>query len=354
MVVRSSEAMKITFLSPHIRIAGGVRAILTYADRLVGRGHDVTVVVPTGSTWRAWSRNLRRRGPDWVEGFRARVMWVRRWSARGLPDGDVVVATAWQSAGVVAGAPGRCGDKFYLVQHYESLYHGNAEAVDATYRLPLRKIVISTWLKDVMRERFDAEAEVLVTPVDRELFHPVPVKVTTSGPRVLMLNHDYAWKGVAEGLTVVERVKLRVPGLRLVGFGLKPPRQPTSWDEYHVNPPQSELAALYSGCEIYLCPSWDEGLGMPPMEAMACGAALVTYDNGGCRDYAHDGETALVARRRDVDELTAKLERMAADPELRARLAKAGTALVTTAFDWDRSVERLEALFRRTHLGGRS
>src|SRR6185503_3305769 len=76
-VIRSSESMKITFLAPHIRIAGGVRAILTYADRLVGRGHDVTVVVPTGSTWRAWSRNLRRRGPDWVEGFRPRVMWVR-------------------------------------------------------------------------------------------------------------------------------------------------------------------------------------------------------------------------------------------------------------------------------------
>jgi len=42
---------------------------------------------------------------------------------------------------------------------------------------------------------------------------------------------------------------------------------------------------------------------MPAMEAMACGAALLTYDNGGCRDYARDGETALVARRRDVDDL---------------------------------------------------
>ena len=346
--------MKITFLSPHVRIAGGVRAILTYADRLVGRGHDVTVVVPTGSTLRAWSRNVRGRGPDWVEGFRPRVRWVRRWTAERLPSADVIVATAWQSAASVAAAPARCGTKFYLVQHYESLYHGNPEAVDATYRLPMRKIVISTWLKDVMRERFDAAAEVLVTPVDRELFHPVAVTATTSRPRVLMLNHDYAWKGVAEGLKVVERVKLRVPGLRLVGFGLKPPRQPTGWDEYHVNPPQAELAALYSGCDIYLCPSGDEGLGMPPMEAMACGAALVTYDNGGCRDYARDGETALVARRRDVDDLAAKLERVAAEPELRARLAAAGTALVTTAFDWDRSVERLEALFRDRPAGPRA
>jgi hypothetical protein len=41
---------------------------------------------------------------------------------------------------------------------------------------------------------------------------------------------------------------------------------------------------------------------MPAMKSMAGGAALATYDNGGCRDYARDGETALVAptRTREV------------------------------------------------------
>src|SRR5688500_8805453 len=160
-----------------------------------------------------------------------------------------------------------------------------------------------------------------------------------------MLHHDYAWKGVADGLEAVARARRRVPTLRLVGFGVKQPRFPLPYDEFHENPPQPRLAALYSGSDIYLCPSWDEGLGMPPMEAMACGAALVTYDNGGCRDYARDGETALVARRRDVDDLAAKLERVATDDVLRTRLATAGRAFVTTAFDWDGAVTRLETLF---------
>ena len=291
------------------------------------------------------------RGAEWMPGLRARIAWVARWSADALPDADVLVATAWQSAPVVAAAPARCGAKLYLVQHYESLYHGEPAAVDATYRLPLAKVVISTWLRDVMRERFDSDAEVLVTPVDRALFRRVPVQVTTSRPRVLMLHHDYAWKGVADGLAVVARVKERVPALWLVGFGVKPPRRRPAYDEFHVDPPQTALAALYSGCDLYLCPSWDEGLGMPPMEAMACGAALVTYDNGGCRDYARDGQTALVAPRRDAAALTTALARLAADPALRARIAAAGMAHVTTAFDWDRSVARLEALFQRTRAG---
>ena len=334
-----------------MRIAGGVRAILTYADRLAARGHDVTLVVPAGGRVAAAWRNARGVGPAWVAGLRARLRWVARWSAEALPDGDVVVATAWQSAPVVAAAAERCGAKFYLVQHYESLYHGDPAAVDATYRLPLRKVVISTWLRDVMRERFDSAAEIVVTPVDRALFHRVPVVVTTSRPRVLMLHHEYAWKGVADGLAAVARVKTRVPALRLVGFGVKPPRPATPYDEFHENPAQDALAALYSGCDIYLCPSWDEGLGMPPMEAMACGAALVTYDNGGCRDYARDGETALVAPRRDLEALAERLARLATDEALRARLAAAGTMQVTTAFDWDRAVARLEAVFRRIRAG---
>ena len=67
-------------------------------------------------------------------------------------------------------APPHAGAKFYFVQHYESLYHGEPARVDATYALPLKKIVISTWLRDIMKERFGSAAEILVTPVDRELF----------------------------------------------------------------------------------------------------------------------------------------------------------------------------------------
>jgi glycosyltransferase involved in cell wall biosynthesis len=326
-----------------------VRAILTYADRLAGRGHHVELVVPQGRRGAAFWRRAAAPRAEWMPRVRARIRGVPRWDAGDLPEADALVATAWQSATPVAAAPTSCGAKFYLVQHYESLYHGEPEAVDATYRLPLAKIVISSWLREIMRERFGAEAELLVTPVDGQLFHRVPVAIGTPGPRVLMLHHDYAWKGVADGLEAVARARAGGVSMHLVGFGVKVPRDAGAYDDFHANPPQSDLAALYSGADIYLCPSWDEGLGMPSMEAMACGAALVTYDNGGCREYARAGETALVARRRDVRDLADKLTALARDAELRRRLADAGRELVTTAFDWDRAVTRMEAI-----LGGAS
>jgi len=213
--------MRITFLCPHLRIAGGVRAILTYADRLAGLGHGVTVVVPARGRLRALWRAFTRARAEWMPGFRPRIVWTAGWRPDRLPEGDILVATAWQSARVAAAAPAACGAKFYLVQHYESLYHGAAAEVDATYRLPLRKIVISTWLADIMREKFREPAERLVTPVDPELFSPAGVP---DPARVLMLHHEYAWKGVADGLEAVARVRALHPRLTLVGFGLKPPR----------------------------------------------------------------------------------------------------------------------------------
>ena len=342
--------MRIAFLCPHLRIAGGVRAILTHADRLAARGHDVSVIVPARRPLRAWWRNRFATTPTWMPGLRARVVWVPDWDPARLPDGDALVATAWQSAPPVAAAPARCGAKFYFVQHYESLYHGDAARVDATYRLPLRKIAISTWLADVMAERFESPAAVVVTPVDPALFHPVP-EARDDRVRVLMLQHDYAWKGAAEGAEVVARVRAAHPSLLFVGFGLKPPPAGAPFDEFFADLAQERLAWLYSRCAIYLCPSWDEGLGMPPMEAMACGAALCTYDNGGSRDYAIDGRTALVVPRRDAEGLARALARLVEDGALRERIARGGQAFVTRQFDWERATARLEALLGRSSSG---
>src|SRR2546426_10493403 len=106
--------MRITFLCPHVRIAGGVRAILTYADRLAGRGHRVTVLVPTHGRLRALGRRLRGVRPDWLPSFRARIEGVTRWSPEWLPPGDGLVATAGQSAPFVAGPPAPARDTAYL------------------------------------------------------------------------------------------------------------------------------------------------------------------------------------------------------------------------------------------------
>src|SRR6185295_14141998 len=98
----------------------------------------------------------------------------------------------------------------------------------------------------------------------------------------------------------------------------------------------------YNRSRIFLCSSRVEGFGLPSIEAMACGAALVTTSNGGSDDYAIHGETALVCEPDDITGMADHIARLLRDDELRIRLARQGAEYVRRTFDWDVSAEKLE------------
>jgi glycosyltransferase involved in cell wall biosynthesis len=111
-----------------------------------------------------------------------------------------------------------------------------------------------------------------------------------------------------------------------------------------TDPPQEFIVnEIYNRSRIFLCSSRVEGFGFPCIEAMACGAALVTTANGGSDDYAIHGETALVCEPNDTTAMADYIERLLRDDELRIRLAKQGMEYVRQTFDWDRSAEQLDA-----------
>ena len=322
-----------------------MRAILTYADRLAGRGHDVEVVVPERRRGGAFWRRPAPPRPDWMPRCRARIRGVPRWDAEDLPEADALVATAWQSAAPVAAAARSRGAKFYFVQHYESLYHGAPETVDATYRLPLRKIAISSWLREVMRERFGADAEVLVTPVERELFHPVPVTTTSPRPRVLMLHHDYAWKGVADGLEAVARARAGGAALHLVGFGVKPParrrtvrrvpRQPAAVRAGRRSTAARTSICARRGTRGWACPPWRPWPAAPPSSPTTTEAAATTPATARRRWWRAGGMSTI---------WPPSSRPSSARPSCAGASPRPGSELVTTAFDWERAVTRMESI----------
>ncbi|HEY5172842.1 MAG TPA: glycosyltransferase, partial [Acidimicrobiia bacterium] len=67
---------------------------------------------------------------------------------------------------------------------------------------------------------------------------------------------------------------------------------------------------------------------------------LVTTDNGGCREYAIDGETALVVPPRDAPAMAAAVSRLLDDGQFAARLSANGLDLVDRDFDWERRTDQ--------------
>ena len=347
--------MRITFLTPHINISGGVKAVLGYAHRLARRGHEVTVICPQPILAKARIKgipaiypkrplmNLLRVKPRWTD-VAAQIRYVSSYAEKDIPDGDIVVATAWQTAAYVKDYSPKKGRKFYLIQHYEALFHSpNGEGkADKTYTYPLRRIVISTWLKEIMHGKFNAEAELLITPVDFDVFYPMRNGYNEK-KRICMLHHFYNWKGIDDGIKAFEIAKKKYPDIELVMFGAHLKKGDVDSD-YYRSPWGSRLNEIYNSCDIFLCPSWREGLAMCSMEAMACKCALVTTNNGGCRDYAIHGRTALVSPPKRPEELAENLIRLLESETLLKTIAENGYQYVRQ-FTWDKTVNQMEELF---------
>lgn len=85
-----------------------------------------------------------------------------------------------------------------------------------------------------------------------------------------------------------------------------------------------ELLQLYVGCDVFAFPSFYEGFGLPILEAMACGRAVVCSATTACGEVADSA--ALLFDPRDTVDMMQALRDLLVDPELRARIERLGIA----------------------------
>jgi glycosyltransferase involved in cell wall biosynthesis len=114
---------------------------------------------------------------------------------------------------------------------------------------------------------------------------------------------------------------------------------------YTSAPSDPEVNELCCQTTVFVQTSTHEGFALPPLEAMATGAAVVCTDAHGNRDFCVDGVNCLMPDP-DPRSVAGALTRLLGDPELRARLGRAG---IETAGDyaWERRIDALEGFFTR-------
>lgn len=96
---------------------------------------------------------------------------------------------------------------------------------------------------------------------------------------------------------------------------------------------RSDMPALYSALDVFVLPSYREGFSRSAMEAAACGRPMVLSDIRGCREIGQHDRHLLLVPAGDAGALTASVDRLLADVDLRDRLGRAAAARAVEAFD---------------------
>lgn len=116
----------------------------------------------------------------------------------------------------------------------------------------------------------------------------------------------------------------------------------SSITQFH-NVTDSQLATLYGDCLAFVYPSLYEGFGLPPLEAMTCGAPVIASNRTSIPEVV--GDAALLFDPEDQSALLAHMQHVVETPELRVALVQKGYARAAL-FSWQRTAEQTLAVYR--------
>jgi len=115
--------------------------------------------------------------------------------------------------------------------------------------------------------------------------------------------------------------------------------------------PESDLPALYSGALCFVYPSYFEGFGLPPLEAMKCGAPVIVGNQTSLPEVV--GDAGIMFDPFDVDDMAAKIEEVISDSNLRADLRVKGLNRAKL-FDWRETARQTLAIYEQAAGGKRA
>ena len=112
-----------------------------------------------------------------------------------------------------------------------------------------------------------------------------------------------------------------------------------------------ELRALYENAECFVFPSFYEGFGLPPLEAMHCGCPVIVSRRASLPEVC--GEAAIYCNPADPDDIAKCLRQVLTSKDLRDELRAAGLARAA-GFTWQKSAQRMEEILVSHFDGARS
>jgi glycosyltransferase involved in cell wall biosynthesis len=168
-------------------------------------------------------------------------------------------------------------------------------------------LTCSRYLQEYMKNRSSLPGQVVINGIDLKTFFP-PEKQKAEN-KVVILNR----RNIADARNAIDLLDDKV-------------RNTAEFVILENQYSQQEIAEFFRDADIFMAIGYPEGFALPPLEAMACGCAVIGFTGGGGLEHMIDGQTALVAEDGNVKQLSHCLQQVLTDIELKEKLRENGLA----------------------------
>jgi teichuronic acid biosynthesis glycosyltransferase TuaC len=229
----------------------------------------------------------------------------------------------------------------------------NRKAISKAFQSSSRIIAVSNYVRRTILEIYpDLEMEKVVVVhggVDPDR-HLCAQRIKADSQTILSVGALIPLKGHCYTITAMKKVLTRFPTCKLmiVGKGQEKEKLLNQVKETRLQDsvifvdvlPQDHLFALMTKADIFVLPSWAEGLGLVYLEAMARGLPVIGCRGQGVEDIVSHGETGLLMTPKDPEELADLILNLLKDENERSRIGNAGREFVLRNCQWETNATR--------------
>ena len=356
--MQCNSKIRINFLLPGfgLKPIGGFKIVYTYANYLSRHGYIVTIFhsnnIDKKKTIYKYLEYLESRvrlilnPPKWFR-FDKKIhkRYIYSFSNQTVRNADITIATAWNTVRDLNGLNSKKGNKLHIIQGYEVCLAPKSDVHEA-WMYDMKKIVVSSWLLEIGKQLGCTDIEYIPNSINYSKYKIIN-QISERNNVISMMYCTSKLKGSKDGIAALKILKGKYPEIRAIIFGVdERPSELPKWMEYFNNPKEEVLVSkIYNEASIFLSTSYSEGWGLPPMEAMACGCAVVTTASGGVEDFAIHNETALLCKAGNISEMVEDIGLLLNDKEIRYRLALNGSNYIKK-FTWKKSFHEFEKILK--------
>lgn len=345
----NSKNLNIHFVIPDYGIGGGghmnIFRMLSFFEYF---GHQITIWI-----FRPHHESVEKAYDSLINHYnllKAQVKFVDESFADAK--GDVIFATSWDTVWPV-GSAGLFKRKFYFIQDYESKFYAtSARSVlaESTYGKDLDCICASTWLGDLMQNKYNKWACSFDLAADRETFYPIKTEKNEI-PRIVFYARMHTERRAVElGLLALELLAEEGFEFHVDCFGMDPKIKniPFSCTFYETRTP-IELSKIYNESDIGVVFSLTN-YSLVPQEMMACGLPIVEFDCESTRAIYPDDVVTFAGPTPDL--IKNKIKGLLENPDRQEIQSKAALEWVGQ-FSWEGAAKKVEAsiISRLNELG---